>query len=288
MKIHCSLNGTGLFDPRKFRWLRDVIIILTALSLQFDIVAEDVPDGLKGLFRALGDRIDSTLETSKKVSPPQDLEPVDTVGPPSPEMIKCVEDPEVLDSSNKMNWILDDRVSTLSSFLGNYTTIRPSKREFVERLQAKWFKKGHNFLRLPGPEQWLTIDRLLTEITEKEEEAIDQLGIRGAVDRILILNERHGELLGLTKGTVLPENKKALKEERKQVIKSFNRLMGDIIVFANVAWPGDENAKHRETILFPYLDRIRQKNEAAGRKKNKKKQAQKASETKSENMYPEE
>ena len=297
--FRCYLDETGSFIPRKFRRPEDAVLVLTGIKTQMEVVEPYVSEYLREDFNVLGDRVEVQLEISKKISrskaKPDEIEVI----VPIPEKLQRFCKDHDMHSQNEVNRLVDGHISNLYSLLDGLVYGSPTKAESAKLLQKRWVlkKREPNFLFFSSPHQWLAVDERFTNLSEDEEEAVDQAGVRENLDTIQGLNSHHGNLQGITEKTILSEDKKITKEQRAEAMDSFHNLLGHLVIFANIAWPDDETSKYRISLLDPYLDRVRRKNKlATNRKKRKDKQKLEIEEKKdnqnpdgsSKNFYPKE
>ena len=267
----CYLDGTGLYIPRKFRRPEDAVLVLTGTKTQMETVEPYVSENLRPNFGVLCNQVDVQLETVTQVSRFKVETSEVEVLLPIPEKLKRFCEDHNMHSINEVNWVIDGQVSDLSKLLKVLINLEPTKAESVEVLQKYWFKEdGPKILSFSNPEQWLAINELYTNLPENVEAAVDQAGVRVPFETIQLLNSHHGNLQGITETTEPAEKKPTIKEQRAEAMDSFHKLLGNVITFANVAWPDDETSNYRKALLAPYLERVQRKNKLATNKKKRK------------------
>ena len=288
------LDEDGNIIIRRFRRLKDVRLVMMATVPCMELVRDKVSTPLREYYSGLENEAVNLSEVLEKLSPLQAEKNAEEVTLTfSEDLLRVVKDKTVLVSLGKMNWFLDGRVSNLCSILSSTIIGWPSKAKPAEMLKKIWFedkdgKEDLSFLMLPGEEQWLALNDRFADFSEKEEEAIDLVGIRKPLKDIQLSNAHHGVLLGVTKVKEKAEVIAPSKEEVAQAMDSFNGLMSRIVAFANIAWPTEETAEYKKTLLAPYMDRVDRLNRRSVNRRKRQAKSKPEIKISVENMQPEE
>ena len=288
------LDEDGDIVIRKFRRTKDVRLVMMATVPCMELLRDKVSSPLREYYSGLQNEAVNLSETLEKLSPLRAEKNAEEVTVTfSEDLLRVVKDKTVLASLGKMNWFVDGRVSNLCAILGSIIIGWPLKAKPAKMLKKLWFEDKHgkedlSFLMLPGEEQWLALNDRFADFSEKEEEAIDLLGIRKPLEDILVSHKHHGVLLGVTKVKEKTEVNAPSKKEVAQTMDLFNGLMGRIIAFANIAWPTEETAEYRKTLLGPYMDRVDRLNQRSVNRKRRQAKSKPEIKISVENMQPEE
>ena len=288
MIYRCNLDGIGTFVGRKFRHDRDASVVMRATQTRLELLLDKIPHYLRHQYEELCRQTVVVLVLLGKISMSQAEKAIEeAISSFSEELMDLVKEIETLSSSRKMNWFVDAQVSDLLDLLKIFASSRSPKAKPAEMLKNLWFKKESlNFIQYSSSDQWLEIDRRFTGLTEEQEAAIDDAGVRPFVDDLRLANGHLGQLLGITKATMSVEDKAPTKEERAEAMDSFNTLMSRIVVFANMAWQTKETEEYKKTLLEPYLERIADNNRKAAKRRKKQAKSNPKTDGPIENMFP--